>query len=91
MDLSDILKNIDIISIFKDDPFSSIPTSEIERMLGLSHHPTFRRLKCLEEHDILTKSSGGYSLNMQNELTLEIMRFLSSVDKIKNGRNRKNR
>jgi DNA-binding Lrp family transcriptional regulator len=83
MDLSEILKNIDIISIFKDDPFSAIPTSEIERRLQLSHHPTFRRLKMLEEHEILTKMSGGYCLNMQNELTLEIMRFLSSVEKIK--------
>jgi len=83
MDLTDILKNIDILQLFKDDPFSNLTASDIEKKLGLSHHPTFRKLKLLESGNVLLKTDGRYSLNMQNKLVFEIMKFLSNVERIK--------
>ncbi|MFC1741507.1 hypothetical protein ACFL3V_03150 [Nanoarchaeota archaeon] len=81
-DLNETLKNIDILRLFKEEPFSVIPTSEIERRLQLSHHPTFRRLKMLEGAGVLLKKSGGHVLDVQNPFVIEIMRFLDNVEKI---------
>ena len=99
LELTDTLKNIDIIRLFQEDPFSPMPTSEIEERLNLSHHPTFRRLKMLEKNGVIVKSDGGYLLNLQNEFVVEIMRFLSNIEKIdkntvknaQNGRDKKDK
>ncbi|MBW2965247.1 hypothetical protein KY363_07355 [Candidatus Woesearchaeota archaeon] len=80
MDLPEVLKNIDIIRIFKEAPFSVIPTIEVERRLELSHHPTFRRLKVLEDNSVILKSKGGYMLNTKSEEVAEIMRFLVAME-----------
>lgn len=82
MDLSDTLKHIEILRIFKEEPFSVIPASQIEEALGLSHHPTFRKLKSLESNGILIKKKGGYSLNVKSEIVLEIMRFISNIESL---------
>ncbi len=89
MDLSDTLKHIEILRIFKEEPFSVIPTSHIESSLGLSHHPTFRKLKALERNGILVKQKGGYSLNMQNEIVLEIMKFISNIERLQSQADKK--
>jgi predicted transcriptional regulator len=80
MDLPEVLKNIDIIRIFKEEPFSVIATSDIEERLNLSHHPTFRRLKVLEDNSVLLKSKGGYILNTKSEEVAEIMKFLVAME-----------
>ena len=90
MDLSDTLKHIEILKIFKKEPFSVISTSHVEAALGLSHHPTFRKLKSLEKNGVLIKQKGGYSLNVQNELVLEIMKFISAIEKIREMPDNKN-
>lgn len=82
MDLPEVLKNIDIIRIFKETPFSVIPTIEVERRLELSHHPTFRRLKMLEDNSVILKSKGGYMLNTKSEGVAEIMRFLVAMEEL---------
>ena len=93
MDIGDTLRHIDVFRAFSDEPFSTLSTSEIERRLGLSHHPTFRKLKLLEDAGLLIKQKEGkkgYSLNLQNELVVEIMRFVSNVQKIESaGKGRK--
>ena len=86
MDINDTLRHIDVMNIFMESPFSTIPTAEIERRLGLSHHPTFRKLKILEGNGVLVKQKGGYMLNVQDETVIEIMRFLSSLHKIQGNR-----
>ena len=90
MDLAEVLKNIDIIRIFKDDIFSTVSVSQIEKTLGLSHHPTFRRLKVLEQNAVVVKRKGGYAINVQNPLVYEILKFLSEFEKIEHA-NKRNR
>ena len=82
MDITDILRHIDVFRAFSESPFSTLSTAEIEERLGLSHHPTFRKLKILESAGLLIKQKGGYSLNLQNELVVEIMRFISNIQKL---------
>jgi predicted transcriptional regulator len=82
LDLNETLKNTDIIKLFLAEPFMPLATSEIERRLGLSHHPTFRRLKILEKNQVLIKKDTGYALNLQNEAVSEIMRFITNMEKI---------
>lgn len=82
MDISETLRHIDVFRAFSDEPFSTIPTSQIEERLGLSHHPTFRKLKILEGAGLLVKQKGGYSLNLQDETVIEIMRFMSNIERI---------
>lgn len=97
MDINDTLRHIDVLRVFSEEPFSTISTSKLEERLGLSHHPTFRKLKILEQNGVVVKQKGGYSLNVQNELVIEIMRFISSIEKIenkietKNGKDKRNK
>ena len=83
MDLINVLKNVDIIRLFKKNLFSAMKINEIEKNLGLSHHPTFRRLKILEKNNIIIKRKEGYAINMQDKVVFELMHFLENVEKIK--------
>ena len=91
MDLSEVLKNIDILRLFKEELLSTLSTSEMERRLSLSHHPTFRRLKMLEANNVIVKTGGGYVLNLKDDSVQEIMRFLSNIEKIEKDGKKSNR
>lgn len=70
-----------ILDIFRHKPFKQFSIADIEKLLKLSHHPTYRRIKILEKEKILTKQNNKYKINFSNGLVPKILELLAVKEK----------
>jgi len=73
--------NLEILEIFRKNIFSQLSLSQIEKSLGLSHHPTYRRIKQLQSEGLIISKGRDYVLDVANPETIEALYILSRMDR----------